>query len=127
MYYKIHTLRLSVPLRLQLQYTALPPHALHSFSYSDVLPGLPFVLTSHRLHHIDLVPIVLPLSPCHAFLTPEASSPLLPFRRREYQSISASAVPRARTLDNKPLRVCGSRSSILSAGHSTERGRRRSE
>ncbi|KAJ7822206.1 hypothetical protein B0H14DRAFT_3470964 [Mycena olivaceomarginata] len=41
----IHTLRLSVPLRLQLQYTALPPHAaLHFFSYSDVLPGLPFVL-----------------------------------------------------------------------------------
>ncbi|KAJ7834132.1 hypothetical protein B0H14DRAFT_2591058 [Mycena olivaceomarginata] len=80
----------SVPLRLQSQYTALPPHALHSFSYSDVLPGLPFVLTSHRLHHIDLVPIVLPLSPCRAFLTPGASSPLLPFRRREYQSICAS-------------------------------------
>ncbi|KAJ7834124.1 hypothetical protein B0H14DRAFT_3462237 [Mycena olivaceomarginata] len=121
----IHTPRLSVPLRLQLQYTALPSHAaLHFFSCSDVLPGLPFVpcpnlssVAPHRPRpHCDS-----PL-PCRTFLTPGASSPLLPFRRHEYQSISASGVPRARSLDKKPLRICGSCSSILSAGHSTERG-----
>ncbi|KAJ7358191.1 hypothetical protein DFH08DRAFT_953378 [Mycena albidolilacea] len=52
----IHALRLSAPVRLQLQYTALsPPAALHFFSYSDVLPRLPSssTPTSHRLHHID--------------------------------------------------------------------------
>jgi hypothetical protein len=56
---------LSVSLRLQLKYAALPPHAaLHFLCYSDILPGLPFVLCPifHRLHHIDLVPVVLPLS-----------------------------------------------------------------
>jgi hypothetical protein len=40
--------------------------------------------------------------PCRAFLTPGASSSLLPFRRREYQSISASGVSRARSLDKNP-------------------------
>ncbi|KAJ7353672.1 hypothetical protein DFH08DRAFT_956713 [Mycena albidolilacea] len=93
----IHKLRLSAPLRLQLQYTALPPHAaLHFVSYSDVLPGLPFV-PSHRLHHIDLVPIVLPLSRGRgrALLTRSRERySLLPFRRHEYQSISASSPAR---------------------------------
>ncbi|KAJ7715081.1 hypothetical protein B0H14DRAFT_3522787 [Mycena olivaceomarginata] len=76
----IHTLRLSVPLRLQLQYSTLPPHAaLHFFSYSDVLPGLPFVLwpTSHRLHHIDLVPLCFP-SPVSRFLDAGSVIPVAP-------------------------------------------------
>jgi hypothetical protein len=113
-------LRLSIPLRLQLQYTALPFHAaLHFLSYSDVLPNL-----SSAAPHQPRPHCASPLL-CRAFLTPGASSPLLPFRRREYQSISASGVPRARSLD-KMLRICGSRSSIISAEHSTEHGRRRS-
>ncbi|KAJ7315358.1 hypothetical protein DFH08DRAFT_421717 [Mycena albidolilacea] len=101
----IHTLRLSVPLRLQLQYTAPSPHAaLHFFSYSDVaghsIRPLPQPLIGCTTSTSS--PLCFPLQ-CCAFLTPGASSPLLPIRRREYQSISASGVPRARSPTRNPF------------------------
>jgi hypothetical protein len=75
------------------------------------------------MHHIDLVPIVLP-SPVSRFLNAGSVIPVASIPTARISIDPPSGVPRARSLDRKPLHICGSRSSILSAGHSTKRGRR---